>query len=183
MSSARTPEDPRVCCQPKHNKKKKTQDFNFILNWNKVSNGTGKKRAEAQEPRQRQKLDWGHHAQIAIVDAQPIIHLSPEKFFFSFWNLVASALAGLETLLSLEWLRYRHLLGRPALCWAHEIVQISFPSAWYGSQVWRELLVKCWGKQNVWAYFCMNIYVHFICFMNISIPQALKTRKTKHKRT
>lgn len=81
MSSARTPEDPRVCCQPKQKiGKQKTQDLNFILNWDEVSNDTGKKRAEAQKP--RQKLDWGHHAQIAIVDTQPIIHLSPENFFF-----------------------------------------------------------------------------------------------------
>lgn len=71
-----------LSAKTKSKKPQTLQDFNSILNWDEVSNGTGEKRAETKEP--RQKLDWGGHAQISIVDTQPIIHLSLENFF-SFW--------------------------------------------------------------------------------------------------
>lgn len=105
------------------------------------------------------------------------------KLFLSSWNLVASALARTSqllraSLLSLEQLRYRHLLGRPALCWAREIVQVSFPCAWFGSgsQVWLYWLSV--GENKTFGHnFGLFLYKYlcaFYMFFEYIYSQSLK---------
>lgn len=90
--------------------------------------------------RSQDKAEWGGCAQIAAVDTQPTIHLSLENGFLLFLEPGSFCTCQnqpflLESFLSLEMLRGRHLLGRPALCWDREILQVSDQRALLGSQV------------------------------------------------